>query len=210
MFVHRSYFVRTITAAVCAFTIQSSYAHKHDDLVDVMHSNPTFMLDIRYATSNNFTGQTIYTSARCFLRRSVAERLDAVQRELASLGLGLKIWDGYRPLSAQWKLWNIVPDERYVSDPRKGGRHTRGTAVDCTLVDLKTGTELSMPTEFDDFTEKAHCDYMQCSEEQIKNRTLLKSVMEKHGFTGLATEWWHFDAEEWKQFEPLDIDIATL
>jgi zinc D-Ala-D-Ala dipeptidase len=141
------------------------------------------------------------------VRKEVAHALNAVQKELSRKGLGLKIWDAYRSLSAQWKLWKICPDEKYVSDPRKGGRHTRGTAVDVTLIDLKTGKELEMPTGFDDFSEKAWNDYAGASSEAIKNRTLLRNVMIKYGFTGIATEWWHFDYKNWQEYPVLDIEL---
>jgi len=98
----------------------------------------------------------------------------------------------------------LVPDERYVSDPRKGGRHTRGTAVDLTLV-TKDGQELPMPSAFDDFSEKAHRNYMGATPEEIGNRELLQTVMEKHGFIGLPTEWWHFDLVGWENYPPIDI-----
>ena len=166
-------------------------------LVNVHSLNPNIQIDLKYATPDNFTGQVVYDFAHCLLLESVARALDDVQRELELLGLGLKIWDGYRPIAAQWKFWEICPDPRYVSDPRKGGRHTRGTAVDLTLVDAE-GHELLMPTAFDDFTEKAHRNYTGTSEEALRNRTLLQTVMERHGFTGLATEWWHFDFKGWE------------
>jgi D-alanyl-D-alanine dipeptidase len=176
-------------------------------LVPIQKINPSIKTEIVYATTRNFTGKIIYKNSECFMRKEVAQALNAVQKELVCKGLGLKIWDAYRPLSAQWKLWEICPDEKYVSDPRKGGRHTRGTAVDVTLVDLKTGKELEMPTGFDDFSEKAWSDYAGASPEAIKNRTLLQAVMEKHGFTGLATEWWHFDYKNWQDYPVLDIEL---
>jgi D-alanyl-D-alanine dipeptidase len=137
------------------------------------------------------------------LLKEVALHLRDVQEELGVMGLGLKIWDGFRPVAAQWKFWELVPDERYVSDPRKGGRHTRGTAVDLTLI-TKDGQELSMPSAFDDFSEKAHRDYAGATKEEIKNRELLQKIMEKHGFIGLPTEWWHFDLAGWESHPPLD------
>lgn len=102
-----------------------------------------------------------------------------------------------------------MPDERYVADPKKGSRHNRGMAVDLTLVD-KEGKELSMPTEYDDFTEKAHRDYMNISEEQIKNRKILEDVMTKYGFIGLTTEWWHFDYRGWEDYEVMDVNFKDI
>lgn len=125
------------------------------------------------------------------------------------MGLGLKIWDGFRPMPAQWKFWELVPDERYVSDPRKGGRHTRGTAVDLTLI-TGDGQELPMPSPFDDFSEKAHRNYMGATSEEIANRELLQKVMEKHGFIGYASEWWHFDLEGWEEYLPIDVSDREI
>lgn len=175
------------------------------ELVDIQEIIPQIQIDLKYATADNFTKQVVYDFHTCYLVKEAALKLRDVQNELETIGLGLKIWDGFRPVSAQWKFWELVPDERYVSDPRKGGRHTRGTAVDLTLI-TKDGKELSMPSEFDDFSEKAHRDYMGGSDEAIKNRTLLVEVMEKHDFIGLPTEWWHFDLIGWESFPPLDID----
>lgn len=176
-------------------------------LIAIQKINPTIKTEIVYATTRNFTGKIIYQTAECFMRKEVAHALNAVQKELGRKGLGLKIWDAYRPLSAQWKLWEICPDEKYVSDPRKGGRHTRGTAVDVTLIDLKTGKELEMPTGFDDFSPKAWSDYAGASSEAKKNRTLLRNIMIKYGFTGIATEWWHFDYKNWQDYPVLDIEL---
>lgn len=104
--------------------------------VDMSTVNDTIVLEIRYATTNNFTGRVIYESAQCYVHQDVAHALDRVQKNLENHGLGLKIWDGYRPLSAQQILFDCFPDERYVSPPSKGGRltHTRGTAIDVTLI----------------------------------------------------------------------------
>jgi D-alanyl-D-alanine dipeptidase len=168
-------------------------------LVDVQRLIPRVQVDLKYATPDNFTGQAVYHFNRCLLHKEAAMRLHAVQVELEAMGLGLKIWDGFRPIEAQWKFWEMMPDERYVSDPRKGGRHTKGTAVDVTLVN-KDGEELPMPSGFDDFSEKAHYNYLGASEEATRNRNLLRKVMEKHGFVGLETEWWHFDLIGWQQY----------
>jgi len=177
------------------------------DLVDLERTIPGLVLDIRYATTNNFTGQQLYPAARCFLRRAPAQKLRAVQSELAGQGLGLKIFDGYRPLSVQRKMWAVFPQPGYVADPKKGSRHNRGAAVDVTLLQLATGQELLMPTPYDDFTERAHRDFMELPSEAIRNRTLLEQVMTRHGFIGLPTEWWHFDDADWKQYPLLDMDI---
>jgi D-alanyl-D-alanine dipeptidase len=178
-------------------------------LVDIKSINPRIIVDIKYATDDNFTGRKLYEVNRFFLRKYVAIKLDSVQRELEKMGLGLKVWDCYRPLSVQKILWSIVPDERYVANPAKGSKHNRGTAVDLTLVD-SLGNELSMPTGYDDFTEKAHRDYSELPDSIIKNRELLEDIMKKYGFIPLPTEWWHFDDENWRKFSILDIPLKEL
>ena len=185
-------------------TFQSSAQQKSNpDLVDILSINPTIVLDIRYATENNFTHHKLYPVVQCMLRREPAESLSAVQRELKFRGLGLKVFDGYRPLSIQKKLWEAVPDDRYVANPAKGSRHNRGAAVDLTIVD-SLGHELEMPTPFDSFSEKAHCDYMKLPKNVLKNRALLERVMERHGFLRMSSEWWHFDFYSWGRFQILD------
>lgn len=173
-------------------------------LINIKSIIANILIDLRYATPDNFTGQTMYEFQECFLQKEVALQLAEVQKELESMGLGLKIWDGFRPMAVQWKFWELLPDERYVSDPRKGGRHTRGTAVDVTLVNQK-GEELGMPSGFDDFSEKAHRDFQGASESAIWNRAVLERVMQKHGFVGLPSEWWHFDFVGWEKYPPIEI-----
>jgi zinc D-Ala-D-Ala dipeptidase len=169
----------------------------------------TTVLDIRYATTNNFTKQRLYQDARCFLQPATARKLAAVEEELRPLGLRLKLFDCYRPLSVQRKMWAIVPDERYVANPAQGSRHNRGAAVDLTLV-RENGAELPMPTGYDDFSERAHRSYTRLPEEALGNRALLERVMTEHGFVGLPTEWWHFDDVDWQQYPVLDVDVAKL
>ncbi len=168
-------------------------------LVDITTVNARIRLDIRYATANNFTHQKVYDEARCLLREGTARKLSAIQRELERTGLGLKVFDCYRPLAVQRKFWAILPDERYVADPAKGSRHNRGAAVDLTLV-TAAGDELAMPTGYDDFSEKAHRDYQALPPAAIRNRALLERVMKKHGFIPMPTEWWHFDDADWRKY----------
>lgn len=171
-------------------------------LVDIKNEIPGILIDLKYASTDNFTGKVIYDFNECKLVPQAVQCLKQVQSELHQMGLGLKVWDAYRPMSAQWKLWNLVQDERYVSDPRKGGRHTRGTAVDVTLV--RGDVELAMPTGFDDFSEKAWKNYAG-EKEAVRNRELLITIMEKNGFAGIDSEWWHFDLINWKQFPIIGI-----
>lgn len=190
------------------YSTQDGTEHS-DDFVEVVALNPQIKLDLRYATANNFLKRAVYPAARCYVRRLVAMRLDSVQRELETIGLGLKIFDGYRPLSVQKEMWKIMPDSRYVADPAKGSRHNRGAAVDVTLVD-SLGNELEMPTPFDDFSEKASHDYMKVSAQARQNRWILKMIMQKFGFFPLKDEWWHYDYREWKNYEVSDVTFDDL
>lgn len=179
-------------------------------LVDVTRLAPQVVVDLRYATANNFTGQVLYPKeARCYLREPVAKALGEVQTALLKEGLSLKLLDCYRPHRVQFKLWEIVHDERYVADPNKGSRHNRGAAVDLTLLDAQ-GQELVMPTPFDDFSEKAHRSYMQLPAQAVENRAKLQRAMERVGFVGMPTEWWHFDAADWQSHPIDDISFETL
>lgn len=169
------------------------------------------VFDWKYATTDNFTKQILYTNPNGFMRLEAAQALQKVANELKELGLGLKVFDAYRPYSITKKMWLVVPDEKYAANPAKGSGHNRGAAIDLTLYDLKTGKELPMPTSFDNFTEKAHNDYMQLSSEILTNRSLLKNTMIKFGFIPLETEWWHFYLPNAAQrFELLDFDFETM
>ena len=165
---------------------------QYDDFVDVSLYIPEIYVDLRYAGTDNFTGECIYNFQEAYLRYGTVQKLEKVCQELEHYGLYLKIWDAFRPTSAQFKLWSIFPDPNYVADPNKGNSsHSRGNTVDVTLCDAQ-GNELEMPTGFDDFTDAANRDYSECTEEARKNVMLLESVMEKYGFHGYWGEWWHF------------------
>ncbi len=179
------------------------------NLVALKTISPTIVLDIVYATPHNFARQVVYSKPSCFLQRSVAMRLHRVQLTFEKRGLGLKVFDGYRPLSVQKKFWEICPDPRYVADPAIGSKHNRGAAVDLTLIDSK-GKELLMPTILDDFTEKAHRAYQGGSKETLRNRDLLEKAMVKEGFIPYPTEWWHFDDPEWETYSILDVSFEEL
>lgn len=179
------------------------------NLVDVQKINPDIMLDIKYATKDNFTGQQVYSNAKCYLLKEVAEALNEAAKYFAQLGYTIKIWDGYRPHKVQYIFWHLVPDERYVANPEKGSKHNRGCAVDITLVD-QHGKELDMGTDFDDFSEKAHRSYANLSETISNNRKLLENIMAQHNFIGEPTEWWHFDYKNWQNFPLLDVPFEEL
>jgi zinc D-Ala-D-Ala dipeptidase len=167
--------------------------------------------DFKYATTDNFTKMILYTAPQAYMRIEAARALQKVQLELQKQGLDLKIFDAYRPYSVTKKMWQVVPDERYAANPAKGSGHNRGAAVDLTLIDMKTGRELPMPTPYDDFTEKAHYTYTQLEAVVLANRTLLRTTMEKYGFVALDTEWWHFYLPNAAQrFELLDLDFNQM
>ena len=180
------------------------------ELIDLKKFIPALVLDIRYATTNNFTGEKIYSIAKAYARKPVAEALKKIQADLKSRGLGIKIFDAYRPYKATVKFYEVYGDTTYVASPYKGSRHNRGCALDLTLIDLKTGKELKMPTGYDSFSKDAWPTSPVKDPEALKNRTLLIGVMEKHGFRVNSSEWWHFDFIGWKKFEVLDIDFEEL
>ena len=153
---------------------------------------PEITVDLRYATADNFTGQVIYTFSDAYLRYGTVKKLAAAQETLAEQGYGLKIWDAFRPVSAQFALWDICPDGRYVANPNKGfSSHSRGNTVDLTLV-TSDGEDVPMPTGFDDFSAKADRDYSDVEEEAALNALLLEETMIEAGFKPYSGEWWHF------------------
>ena len=169
-----------------------------EDFVQVLDYIPSARQELLYATDRNFTGQVIYDFTDAYLRYGTVKKLIAVSEDLAQLGLSLKIWDGFRPVSAQFRLWEVCPDPAFVANPQKGhSSHSRGNTVDITLVDTD-GNELEMPTGFDDFSKKADRDYSDCTETAASHAELLEILMEKHGFRGYSAEWWHFsDTDEY-------------
>ncbi len=166
---------------------------------EITHLAPNIRLDLRYATDNNFVEEKMYECGRCFLRPVVAAAVVEAHRFLQKKGLGLKMYDCYRPRPIQWKLWNKVPDPRYVADPRKGSMHNRGMAVDLTIVD-SLGNELDMGTDFDYFGKEAYHSYGGHSDVVTDNRVLLVKTMEEFGFRSTSTEWWHYSYKP-KTFE---------
>jgi D-alanyl-D-alanine dipeptidase len=181
-------------------------------MIELKSLMPNIVYDLRYATTNNFMHRLMYpaNTNKTFLRLPAAHALARVQHELNEKGLGLKIFDAYRPYSVTEKFWELVHDERYVANPAKGSGHNRGIAVDLTIINLKTGEELNMGTGFDNFTDSAHHDFTNLPEEVLQNRSLLKTVMEKHGFKLFETEWWHYFIANGDRFEVLDIDFKKF
>lgn len=157
--------------------------------------DPSILLDIKYATTDNFTKSKIYDCPRCYLRKEAAEAVVKAHRSLKKKGLGLKMFDCYRPKPYQQRLWDKVPDPNYVTPPAKGSMHSRGAAVDLTLVD-EQGNELDMGTPYDFFGREAHSDNMSLDPKILENRKLLRETLEAVGFRGIRTEWWHFSYQQ--------------
>lgn len=172
------------------------------DLVELTALDPTIRLDIRYAGTRNFLGTPLYSQPRAFLQRPAAEALMRVQRALATDGYGLLVHDGYRPWYVTKMFWDATPPDlhRFVADPAQGSRHNRGCAVDLTLVDLRSGHELDMPSGYDEFSERAYPAYAGGSADARAHRDLLRRHMEAEGFTVYEYEWWHFDYRDWKSY----------
>lgn len=164
---------------------------ENNEFSNVAALDPTIRLDIRYATTNNFTKAKIYDCPLCLLRPEAAQALVRVHKALQKKKLGLKMFDCYRPRPYQQRLWDKVPNPDYVTPPAKGSMHSRGAAVDLTIVDAG-GNELDMGTPYDFFGVEAHYDYTQLPAGVLANRRLLRAAMEAEGFKGIRTEWWHF------------------
>lgn len=190
--------------------VQSVKVNPNKELINLETFVPGLVLDIRYATTNNFTKEKIYNLSRAYARKPVAIALKKIQEDLKSQGLGIKIFDGYRPYKATVKFYEVYRDTTYVASPYRGSRHNRGCALDLTVIDIKTGKELRMPTEYDSFKKEAWPSTPVSDPEVRKNRALLIDAMEKHGFKVNSSEWWHFDFIGWQKFEVLDIDFEEL
>jgi D-alanyl-D-alanine dipeptidase len=180
------------------------------DLVELVTLDPGIRLDIRYATTNNFTGKVVYPEARAFLQRPAAMALVAAHRELARHGYGLMVHDGYRPWAITKLFWDMTagsPMQEYVADPTSGSKHNRGCAVDLTMYDLATGQIVQMPGDYDEATLRSYPDYRGGKPEERAKRDLLRAVMERQGFTVEPNEWWHFNYKDWPSYPILDISF---
>jgi D-alanyl-D-alanine dipeptidase len=161
---------------------------------DIGILDSTIILDLKYATTDNFVEEKMYDCGRCFLRKKAAAQLLLIQEDLQQKGYGLKMFDCYRPRPVQWKLWEKVPNPKYVADPKKGSMHNRGAAVDLTIVD-NNGNDFEMGTHYDFFGPRAHSTFTSLPDSIMQNRQLLSSTMMKYGFHPIRSEWWHFS---WK------------
>lgn len=186
--------------------------HLYQEMVELKSRIPSIIYDLRYASENNFMQRLMYPAGTntTFLRKPAADSLLKVQQELTKEGLGIKVFDAYRPYSVTQHFWDLVKDERYVANPAKGSNHNRGTAIDLTIININTGEELNMGTGFDNFSDTAHHDFQQLPDPVLQNRKKLKSIMSKYGFSALSTEWWHYTYQSPVQFQALDIPFKKL
>jgi D-alanyl-D-alanine dipeptidase len=175
------------------------------EFVDIKRVEKSIAVDLRYAGTNNVAHHPLYPAGTpAWVRAGVAQRLVVVQEYLRKKGYGLKVWDAYRPQSAQEKLWQLTHNRSFVADPKegRGSMHIRGAAVDVTLVD-SSGNEVPMPTDFDSFTPAALIESKGQTPSVRGNLKLLQKAMAHGGFYGLRTEWWHFCAPDWKKYDPV-------
>ena len=186
-------------------------ADSNRQMADLSQFIPGIAFDLRYATTDNFLNKKLYPRiSTTYMRLPAAKALQKAQQELAGLGLGLKIFDAYRPYTITLQMWEPIKDDRYVADPKKGSGHNRGTAVDLTIIQLDTGKEIDMGTGFDNFSDTAHHSFKGLSPAVLHNRQLLKTLMEKYGFVSLETEWWHYSLPNAREYELLDLDFKKL
>lgn len=182
----------------------------NQELLELKAEIPEIILDIRYATNNNFMKLAVYKQARAFARRPVVMQLKKVQAQLKKKGYGLKIYDAYRPYAATKILYLKASNKNFVASPKVGSRHNRGCAIDLSLVHLKTGKELEMPTPYDSFSPMAAAGYKALPAAILENRSLLIQVMQAHGFRVLSNEWWHFDFRGYSRYDLMDIPFEKL
>jgi D-alanyl-D-alanine dipeptidase len=182
------------------------------NLVELTKLDKTIKLDIRYARTDNFVGRVVYSEARAFLQKPAAKALLRVHKKLKKQNLGIVIFDGYRPWSVTKLFWEVTPEDKrkFVANPKTGSKHNRGCAVDLSMFDLKTGELVEMPTDYDDFTEKASPNYAGASNAQKKNRDLLRALMEAEDFTVNVNEWWHFDYKDWEKYAIYDVAFSEI
>lgn len=190
--------------------LKSIEEDENNRLVDLEQYIPGVVLDIRYADTNNFTHTKIYTQPKAFLRKPAADSLLKIQMLLAKQGLGIKIYDAYRPYAGTLYFYKVYPDTTFVAAPWQGSIHNRGCAVDLSLINLSTGEELEMPTPFDDFSPKASHNYMDLDPVILANRATLLKIMTENGFTFYEHEWWHYNIKGRDKYKLMDISFEDL
>ncbi len=186
-----------LNSALAQSSLPNSLIEKNDKVNDTTFVNlktysDAFVYDMKYATDDNFLKAKVYDCSECFLRLKTVKALVKANNKLAQKGYKIKIYDCYRPLDIQKKMWEIVPNPKYVANPKTGSIHNRGGAVDISLVTLQ-GEAVDMGTDFDFFGEKASHLYQDLPKNVLQNRKLLKSVMISAGFNSFDSEWWHYN-----------------
>jgi zinc D-Ala-D-Ala dipeptidase len=210
--------LRFVLPVLCLILFSSAFSQsaapkeskkREAHLIELITLDKSIKLDIRYATENNFVGRAVYPEGRAFLQKPAAEAVVRVHKKLKEKGLGIVIFDGYRPWTITKLFWDVVPEDKrkFVANPEKGSKHNRGCAVDLSIFDLKTGQLIDMPSGFDEFTERASPNYKGGTERQTANRELLRKLMEAERFTVNPNEWWHFDYENWQDYAIYDISF---
>ncbi len=165
-----------------------------NSFVNLKNYSNDFVFDMKYATDDNFLKEKVYPCEECYLRVKTIKSLVIANKTFIEKGYKIKLFDCYRPLAIQKKMWKIVPDANFVANPKKGSIHNRGGAVDITLVD-SLGIELNMGTKFDFFGIEASHNYSDLSEEILNNRKLLKEIMLLNNFQSFDSEWWHYNLD---------------
>ncbi|WP_317168288.1 D-alanyl-D-alanine dipeptidase [Flavobacterium silvaticum] len=188
----RYFFFYIFLISLASVRAQDNQAIVDTTFIDIKMLSSEVILDMKYATADNFLKVAVYDCEACYLRKIAAEALVAANKDVAQKGYRIKLFDCYRPLDIQKKMWKIVPNPDYVADPAKGSLHNRGLAVDLTLID-ENGNELDMGTNFDHFGPESEFAYRNISKEARRNRKLLNKIMERHGFKVLKSEWWHYN-----------------
>ncbi len=185
---------------------------RRPELVELSRLDRALRLDVRYATADNFVGRPVYTEARAFLQRPAAEALVRARRALRKKGYGIVVFDGYRPWHVTKLFWDLTPEDKkaFVADPARGSRHNRGCAVDLTLFDLRTGRQVSMPSGYDEMSERSHINYAGGSVKERRARDTLRAAMEAEGFTPYEPEWWHYDFKDWREYPILNLSFAEI
>lgn len=191
---------------------QESGYFRTSELIDLEILDDTLMLDIRYATSNNFVGTPVYPQAKAYLQKPAAEALLRAHNRLKKQGFGLIIYDGYRPWNITWTFWHATPDGQkiFVADPSDGSKHNRGAAIDVGMYVLTTEDAVEFPSGFDEMTPKAFSDYEGGTRLQTLHRKILREAMEAEDFTVHPNEWWHFDHKDWMHYPIQNIGFEAL
>jgi D-alanyl-D-alanine dipeptidase len=199
-------------AALAASPPAEPGVYRAGDLVELVTLDPSIKLDIRYASTNNFMGAAMYSSARAFMQRPAAEAIVRAHQALAANGYGILIHDAYRPWYITKMFWDATrgPDREFVANPASGSKHNRGAAVDLTLFDRATGKAVRMTGGYDEFSHRSYADYPGGTALERWQRDLLRRALDAQGFTVNPTEWWHFDFQGWREYPILNIAFEGL